>query len=117
MSHLNVLSKLAVAALFTFSPYSFSEVEFTSESEVTRLISYAQFGKGDVFISLKKNGAKCSSGYFVNRDSVGFESLYSMLLAAYHARTPVILGGYDDKQWSGSTDPVCELYSVEHKKS
>lgn len=89
----------------------------TLKSSIKRLISYSNYGNGDVFVTLESNGLICNSGYFINKDSQGFETNYSMLLSAYHAGIEVILTGSDqDTKWQGSKSTVCELYSVELEK-
>jgi hypothetical protein len=90
--------------------------EPSSKGVISRLITYTNFGNGDVFISLPTNGAICTYGYYMNKDSLGYQASLSMLLAAYQAKTPVKLTGNESNRWTGSGNPVCELYSVEYKR-
>lgn len=96
-------------------PVAASELEGSSLSSIDRLIAYSRFGNGDVFISLETNGPQCAHGYYVDKSSAGYESMLSMLVAAYQAKTPIVLHGTTSKQWSGSSKPVCEIYSVSYQ--
>jgi len=100
---------LAFALLF--SCYAGSN-ETSPSSHIKRLISYSQYGNGDVYVQLESSGTICSYGYFINENSPGFKNNFSMLLAAYQAGTPVRIEAYDDRRWSGSSGVVCEIYSV-----
>ncbi|TQF70322.1 hypothetical protein [Pseudoalteromonas luteoviolacea] len=103
----------------TMSQFSYaSSVERSSKGVIKNLISYADYGNGDVFISLPTNGATCSYGYYVNKNSAGFQANLSMLLAAYHSQTPVYIHGFtaESKRWTGSKNPVCEVYSVQFER-
>lgn len=95
-----------------------SSVERSSKGVIKRLITYANFGDGDVFVSLPTNGQICEWGYFVNKNSKGYESTMSSLLAAYHAQTPILIYGLtaDNKRWSGSNKRTCEIYAVEYQR-
>ncbi|MDP5211343.1 hypothetical protein, partial [Microbulbifer sp. 2205BS26-8] len=73
-------------------------------------------GNGDVFISLSTNGATCNYGYFVNKNSQGFEGQLSMLLAAYQAKTPIYISANENSRWSNSSNTVCEVHSIEYKR-
>ncbi|MFU2509767.1 hypothetical protein [Pseudoalteromonas sp. ASV78] len=85
---------------------------------INKLVTFANYGNGDVYVTLPTNGVTCKYGYFVNKNSNGYESTLSSLLAAYQAQTPIIIHGLtaNDKRWSGSNNPVCEIYSVEYRR-
>tara|TARA_R110002072_G_scaffold33030_9_gene100262 strand:+ start:9352 stop:9687 length:336 start_codon:yes stop_codon:yes gene_type:complete len=87
----------------------------SSSGKIDRMISYSKFGNGDVFVSLSNNGAICTYGYFINKDSAGYQSSLSLLVAAYHSNIDVKIMAYDSVKWSGNTaNTVCEIYSVEY---
>lgn len=92
--------------------------EKSSKGVIKRLITYANYGNGDVFVSLPTNGSTCSYGYFLSKNSNGYESTLSSLLAAYQAQTAIYIYGLtsEDKRWSGSGNHVCEIYSVEYHR-
>ncbi len=100
--------------------------ESSSEGMIEEIISYSNYGtlgnddtKGDVWVSLAtNNGASCSYGYFIHKAQGGYQSNLSMLLAAYHAKTPIKIRGNTGVLWSGSnseTDPACEVDSVQYR--
>ncbi len=107
---------LLVVYQFSISVMAFSDTESSPKSTIKRLIAYSKFGNGDVYVELNTNSSTCKNGYFINKTSAGYEATLSMLLAAYQANTPVILYGYKNNQWSGSSAPVCELYSVLYQR-
>ncbi len=107
---------LLLLCIINFTALASVDLESSPKSTIKRLISYSKFGKGDVYVQLNSGTSACSHGYFINKESAGYESVLSMLLAAYQANTPVILYGYKNNQWSGSSAPVCELYSVLYQR-
>lgn len=104
------------AALFLLIPLFVCANESSSKGVISRLISYANLGSGDVFVSLPTNGTICTYGYFIDKNSNGYEGIISMLLAAYQAQTPVIITGIESSRWPGSAGAVCEIYAVEYKR-
>lgn len=105
------MKTLIVCLLLSISINTFAQ-EKSSSVKIKQLIAYSKFGNGDVYLSLESNTKICAHGYFVNKDSAGFDNVYSMLVAAYHGRTPVRVYAYTESRWSGSSNPVCEIYAV-----
>lgn len=99
--------KLLILLLGVLLPQlSFAAQERSSQGVIKRLITYANYGNGDVFISLENNGTVCRYGYFVNQDSLGYQSTLSGLLAAYQAQTPIFIYGFTD---SGRRSPCVRI--------
>lgn len=94
---------------------SASLVEGAPKGHIERLITYGRRGNGDVYLSMEANGEICSSGYFIDKSSAGYNGILSMLMAAYQAKLPIVVYGYKDTHWSGSTNTVCELYNVAYQ--
>ncbi|MDC5855186.1 hypothetical protein [Vibrio europaeus] len=92
--------------------FGVSAEEASPQGTIKRLIAYSKYGNGDVYVELTQNGATCSSGYYIDKASAGYESTLSMLLAAYQANTPVTIFAYENKRWAGSSYAVCEISSV-----
>ncbi|MBB1301439.1 hypothetical protein H5183_08830 [Pseudoalteromonas sp. SR44-8] len=90
--------------------------ESSAVGVIKKLVTFANYGNGDVYVTLPVNGTICKSGCFISKNSNGYESTFSSLLAAYQAQTPITIHGLtaSDKRWSGSSLPVCEIYSVEY---
>ena len=99
-----------VAALF-MSQLSYAN-ERSPEGTITRLITYSEYGAGDVFVSLNNNGTACSYGYYVSKTHPGYEVVVSSLIAAYHTQAKLYIRGLPDKKWTGSTNDVCQIYAV-----
>lgn len=87
-------------------------IETSKVTQIDRLIVYSKRGNGDVFISTDANIEQCINGYFIDKASAGYEASFSMLLAAFQAKTPVQLSAYIDTLWNGSSGKVCALYNV-----
>lgn len=105
-----------LVALLCLLPFltAAESLERSGNALIKRYISYANYGKADVFISLEQNGEKCSFGYFVNQDNAGYHTVVSTLLAAYHAKRPVSILADETVRWAGSIQPVCVIYLVEY---
>ena len=118
---MNKLALLLAFAFVTFqthasiAPASASLVEAAPKGHIERLIAYSRVGNGDVYLSMETNGEICSSGYFIDKSSAGYNGILSMLMAAYQAKLPIVVYGYKDTHWSGSTNTVCELYNVAYQ--
>lgn len=105
---------LTIFILITFSISSFA-LEKSPSSKIKRLISYSKYGNGDIYVQLESSGSICSYGYYVNENSAGYKNNFSMLLAAYQAKTSVVVEAYEQNRWAGSSNPVCEIYSVTYQ--
>ncbi len=122
-----LISRVIFALSFVISlPAIASEESSTEGGLITEIISYSDYGtadsagnKGDVWVSLAVNGASCSYGYYIHKAQGGYDSNLSMLLAAYHAKTPIKIRGNVGELWVGSnseTHPACEVNSVQYRK-
>ena len=118
---MNKFALLLTCAFVTFqthasvAPASASLVEAAPKGHIERLIAYSRVGNGDVYLSMEANGEICSSGYFIDKSSAGYNGILSMLMAAYQANLPIVVVGYKDTHWSGSPNAVCELYNVTYQ--
>lgn len=83
---------------------------------IAEMISYADYGDGDVYIRLQNNDATCSHGYYLNKAQVGFNANFSMLVAAYQAKQSVIIHADPNQRWAGSSSPTCKVYSVSYQQ-
>lgn len=105
-----------ISILFLVNSNNAFAVESSQKSTINRLITYSKFGVGDTYVSLKENGENCSYGYYLNKNSDGYQAILGMLLSAYHSETPVLISGHENTLWSGSKNPTCKIYAVEFKK-
>ncbi|TMP38213.1 hypothetical protein [Pseudoalteromonas rubra] len=104
---------LLLIILCTFSSLTFAAVKGSSKTTVATLITYSQYGQGDVVFKLAAPEESCPDGYWMKKADPGFEANLSVLLSAYHAKSKVIARGHDDKVWAGSAGKYCLLYSIE----
>ncbi|MBW8184275.1 hypothetical protein K0625_11360 [Shewanella sp. NR704-98] len=106
---------LIFASLFIFlvSSNSYAATESTSKTTINRLISYNQYGGGDVIFTVNNPTSGCY-GYWIAKSDAGFEANLSMILAAYHSKAEVRVNGLNDQRWNGSSNFWCKLYAIEH---
>jgi hypothetical protein len=97
---------LVVVSLSAFA------TEPSPTAKVSKLMSYAEYGGGDLVFVLETNGSICKSGYYLKKTDPGFEAGLSMLLSAYHAKTPIRVDGHTDQRWAGSSGYFCHVYDI-----
>lgn len=104
--YLVLLVVLLAAPVFATEP--------SRTGKVTKMMTYTEYGGGDVVFSLEVNGSICSSGYYLSKNDPGFEAAVAMLLSAYHAKTPVRVYGHTelDRKWAGSSGHYCHVYNI-----
>ncbi|MDK2594843.1 hypothetical protein [Pseudoalteromonas obscura] len=111
------MSKLLFSLLLlgAVSQSAFASTKETSlAGYITELNVYANFGEGDVFVKLDTNGSNCIHGYFVNKNSKGYESTLSSLLSAFHTQAKIKVTGFTGAahKWTGNSGGTCEIYAV-----
>lgn len=79
---------------------------------VTQIVSYEEYGGGDVTFKVDKPTPGCS-GYWLKTSDPGFKSNLSILLMARSSRVPVYAYGADDRLWPGSSEAHCHLYMLQ----
>ena len=77
---------------------------------VTGVYTYTDYGTGDVVVTVQNPPSACQHGYWIRMTDAGAKTTYAQILAAYYAKTPLRIGGYDDQMWPGSTGKYCRLY-------
>jgi hypothetical protein len=64
---------------------------------------------GDLIVLVANPVAGCEAGYYVLNDTEGKNQIMSLALSAYHAKSNVIIYGYDSPRWAGSGGNFCEV--------
>ncbi|ESP95250.1 hypothetical protein [Pseudoalteromonas luteoviolacea] len=105
---------LGVSAQSAFA----SNTELSIGTQITELNVYSRLGNADVYVKLDTNGNYCKHGYFINKNSAGYESILSSLLSAYHTQSNIKIYAFTGQahHWSGNAGPTCEIYSVQFKR-
>jgi hypothetical protein len=98
----SVLVSLAAHAATTDNPVGL----------VTGVYTYTDYGTGDVVVTVENPPAPCQHGFWIRMTDAGAKTTFAQVLAAYHAKTPLRIGGYDDQMWPGSTGKYCRMYFV-----
>lgn len=106
------LIKLLLFSVFFYAQSGLA-LETSGDFQIKRLIFYNTFGNGDVYLSLETSSPTCSSGYYINKDSASYDSIVQTLRDARNLQRRVRIVGDETSQWSGSSLPVCLIYSVE----
>jgi hypothetical protein len=76
--------------------------------------SYSDFGIGDVVIRVSTPPPTCPGGFWVRMTDPGAKNVVAQLLTAVAAQIPLIIWGYDDQLWPGTTTATCRLYTVDY---
>jgi len=108
------VKKFISTFILFWSAGAFPAVEVSPSSKILKLISYAEYGGGDVQVMLETNGTVCADGYYLKKTDPGFDANLSMMLAAYHSISNVVVDGHTDQKWAGSSGYYCHLYSVRY---
>lgn len=93
----------------------FAENESTEQTTIKRLISYNQYGDGDVIFTVNNPSSNCY-GYWITKSDAGFDANFSVILAAYHAKATVKVYGLNHIKWSGSGNFWCKIYAIENTR-
>ena len=83
----------------------------------TTTISYVASYSSNEWVIFKVAApiSECSDGYWIAKSDIGFQSNVSMILAAYAAKSTVVVDAFIDKPWPGSSAKFCKLNSLELK--
>ena len=106
---------LILLSLFISIQTFATDLDGSTESIVTRVASYNEYGAGDVVFWIANPTAKCH-GYWITKGDPGFSANLSMVIAALQAKTHVMVHAHssDAERWKGSnTGHFCKLYSLD----
>ncbi|RDH43412.1 hypothetical protein [Zooshikella ganghwensis] len=81
---------------------------------IHKLISYSQYGNGDIAFTISSKFEKCN-GFWFNKSEPGYNAMLSMLIAAYQSKNNLVVYSDPDKIWTGSSAPFCHVYALEYK--
>ncbi|MBU2714164.1 hypothetical protein [Zooshikella harenae] len=101
--------------IFTLSSSVFSDELTTSPyTQIESVDAFTDFGDGDIIFNLVAKVNGCERGYWMSKNSPGYNTTLSMIIAAYQAKTRVLVRGYSQRRWDGSAGPFCQLYSIRY---
>lgn len=88
----------------------------SNQSHIVLVNSYNKYGSGDVIFRLSAPIEECY-GYWINKGEPGFEANLSMIIAAYQAKSPVVVYGLpaQSERWQGSSAHWCKLYAISYR--
>lgn len=75
---------------------------------ITQISAYDDYGNGLVRIEISNSHSSCPVGGFLNRDSVGFEQLYSLALVAASTKQSSIFQLHTNEPAGG----LCEIDAI-----
>ena len=107
------MNKLVLIMLFLVSPVLFAEgIAATQLTKITAVQGYTEYGNGDVVVYTELLAAGCD-GFWFNSSNPGSAQVLSMVLAAKHSGSQVIISGDTARKWPGSpTGHFCHLYAI-----
>ncbi|RSD32131.1 hypothetical protein [Vibrio pectenicida] len=109
------MKKIIFLITWLTSVYAYADDYMQSvPATISFMGSHNQYGMGDVVFKLSTPDIRCPDGYWLNKKDVGFEPTLSMLIAAYHAKTPIRAAGLTNQKWDGSRGFYCKLYSISY---
>ena len=107
---------LIVILLVAMSNYSLAaSYKGSPISKVVSVTSYAEYGPGDVIFSIENPIPECINGYWLKKSDPGFQANLSMVIAAYHAKSNVLIYGLPDQIWPASGGKFCHLFNITYK--
>jgi hypothetical protein len=106
-------SKLLAALLISaMSCAAYAYDEWTVATKITQILSYTQFGSGDVAFTVANPTTNCPTGYWLTKSDPGFSANYAIILGAYWSQNSVKVVGLPDQKWSGSSATFCKVYVI-----
>ncbi|MCW8092262.1 hypothetical protein [Alteromonas sp. ASW11-130] len=106
------MKKIILCLFFVSVTMGGIAVEYTPSSKIERLLFTET---GDVYVKMEQNTTTCTWGFYISPESAGYQNVSSALLAAYHSKSEIILYADETVLWSGSKNPTCRIYSVDHR--
>jgi len=107
------MKKLLMVTLFMLWSNVIAAAEPTGTTTITRVITYNEYGGGDVVFKVANPSSSCY-GYWINKNDAGFNANLSFLLASYQAKNKVKVYGHPEQKWGGSGNNWCKLYAIEY---
>ena len=108
------MKKIMFIMSFLFVGAVAAATEGSALSKIEQLYSFSESGGGDVTVRLSENGSICA-GYWLKKTDPGFQANLSMIIAAYHAKSDIVITGHTDQIWAGSGGKYCHVYSVGYR--
>ncbi len=107
--------KIVLSLLFAvISPSSFSENVYATNTRITYVNAYHDYGNGDVTFKVASPHPSCSDGYWLNKDNnPGYSATLALIVSSFHAKSNMHVYGDATKLWPGSSGKYCKLYSIE----
>ena len=100
--------------LILFSNVTLSAFETSGLNNVTQIISFSEYGEGDVTVKLTTNTAGCIHGYWLKKTDPGFQTNFNMILASYQTKSKIRISAHTNQLWSGSGGKFCHVYYVRY---
>ena len=97
------------------SSVAFSASVYTQSvgTPIDSIKTYASLGNGDIYLILKDTShQECPNGYYIDKNSSGYDSILGVLLSAKMANQSIVVGAMTEKPWVGSSNVNCEIYML-----
>lgn len=107
--------KKAFLSLCFFCAFNAQAIQVdTGSTIIVTVNSLTNYGTGDVIFSTENSKNTECPVFWITKTDPGFQANLSMIIAAYHAKTPVSVVGITDLPWGGTTGKSCKLYYIQY---
>jgi hypothetical protein len=110
MSHIT-LKLLALSFILTIAGTAYA-YNATGLTRISQVVTYSEYGAGDVTFSVANPIPECNSGYWLRKSDPGFQATLNTVLSAFHARSTVMVFGLPNELWSGSAGKYCRVHGL-----
>lgn len=102
--------KRFLAVILLMTSLSSQAMDTGGYYKITKLWVWGGNVGGVVLIQLENINSNCPNGYWL-KDSPdsGSKNMLSVILSAYHAKTPVMIYADENSDWSGLAAKECEI--------
>jgi hypothetical protein len=113
MRKLAVIGGLVLAGgLAAISAAPVRAAQVTSTGTIVRLVSYSNYGNGDVVVFVSSTHSTCSAGYWVSPSQPGYKTILAHLMLVKSTGESVIFWADNALLWPGSSGSYCRIESI-----
>lgn len=104
--------KTLAISLFLFFSFNGHAQVTTGTTSVSEIFTYADIGPDGDFVFTVEDPIEACDGFWGDSSSVGTSNVLSVLLSAYHAKSPLIIYADETKLFTRSSKKFCRLTTI-----
>ncbi len=97
---------------FVISATNAKTLSLASNTKITTVSSYSEYGSGDVIVKVDNPAEGCKNGFWLGGNDPGIKNILALVLSANATGANVTINGDKDRMWPGSQGSYCHLYSI-----